>query len=95
LSIELKKFPEEIWCMPYVDAMLLWREFEEHPPLRFTFSAFVGYKNPNRKFTGMNAQQFLDAQKMMGPARPLPAHLKDAINWAEEKKKKHPALRTQ
>jgi hypothetical protein len=93
LSVELHKFPEEVWCMPYRDAMLLWRQFETAPPTRILFAQFVGYKNPHKKFTGkIEANDFMRMQKIMGPSAPMPAHLKDAIKWAEGMKKKHPGL---
>jgi hypothetical protein len=82
--------------MPYADAMLLWREFEEAPPVRTLFAKFVGYENPHRRWSGknMSGDDFMFLQKAMGaPAQPkMPDHLKDALNWAENMKKKHPAL---
>jgi hypothetical protein len=83
--------------MPYADAMLLSREFDEHPPLRFTFTHFVGYKNPNRKII-TDPKAFWELQKHGGdamPRRPLPPHLREAIKWAEDMKSKRSSLRTQ
>jgi hypothetical protein len=95
LSVELHKFPEEVWCMSYCDAMLQWREFEKAPPVRYQVAQYLGYKNPHRKWTGKVAPgDFIEMQKVMGPAAPMPAHLKEAIKWAEGMKNKHPGLKT-
>lgn len=82
--------------MPYPDAMLLWDELAEAPPVRLTFARFVGWENKNgRKYKGkaMDDEDFRNLQMMLGSGpSPMPAHLKEAIGWAEEMKKKHPGL---
>jgi hypothetical protein len=80
--------------MPYADALLVWRELEEHPPVRMLFARFVGYKNPNRRFKAAEAtaDDFVAIQKVLGPVAPMPAEMKEALRWAEGMKKKHPGL---
>lgn len=93
LAIELHKFPEQIRTMPYSDAMLLWREFEEAPPVRLTFAAYVGYKNKNKKSKPfvkkpISDDTFVKIQMAMGGAAPMPDAFRESIKWAEEQKKK-------
>lgn len=80
--------------MPYTDALLVWRELEDHPSIRMMFAHFVGYKKPVR-FTGKeaSADDFIMAQKIMGAAQPMPPEMKAALQWAEEMKRKHPGLK--
>jgi hypothetical protein len=103
LCLELSKLPDEIWCLPYDDALLVWRELEQGPPVRTLVAQYLGYKPPRRTYrdggraaaAAPNADDFMQMQKVMGPSRPLPEHLKEAIKWAESMKKKHPALKTE
>lgn len=95
LAVELHKFPEEIRAMPYSDAMLLWREFEEAPPVRMTFAAYIGYKNKNKKKRKkpfvkkpINNEEFIGMQMVVGGLAPMPAAFRESIAWAEEEKKK-------
>jgi hypothetical protein len=80
--------------MPYSDAMLVWHELEEHPPVRMLFAQFVGYKNPNKKFPAkpISGDDFVGLQKVLGGLQPMPKEMKEAMAWAEGMKKKHPRL---
>lgn len=85
--------------MAYADAMMIWRELENAPPLRMLFAQFVGYKNPNKRWgdgqggaAPISGEDFVGMQKIMGPLQPMPKELKEAMQWAEGLKKKHPTL---
>lgn len=90
--------------MSYPDAMLLWEgcalSLQEGPPLRITFARFAGYENKNRKYRAkpIDAEDFVNMQKVLGAIQPgpamqtMPPEMKEAIQWAESMKKKHPAL---
>jgi hypothetical protein len=92
IAVELHKFPQEIWNMPYADAMLIWREFEDAPPVRMTFAVFVGYKNPNQEFKKkpIGNDEFMALQILSRGQKitNMPPAFRESILWAEEQKKK-------
>jgi hypothetical protein len=82
--------------MPYADAMLFHRSWEEDgPPLRISFARFVGY-NGKREFEPSDISQILalqselanDAGRNYMPTAKMPQRFKESIRYAEEMKKK-------
>jgi hypothetical protein len=76
--------------MWYPDAMLLWKELEEAPPVRISVAHYLGYKKkaPFVK-KPIEDSEFIGIQMAMGvPAGKMPQLFKDSIRWAEEQKKK-------
>jgi hypothetical protein len=81
--------------MWYSDAMLLWRELEDSPPVRMTFARFVGYKGKSEfkpsdvsQLQSLRNEMMKDSGKDMLRVAKMPQRFKDSIRYAEEMKRK-------